>query len=247
MAERWNRQSRHLTTPATLDVESFRLVATEQDEVAHRPPLQANIPGLAYVPDFLDEAHERRLVEWIDQQDWSNELTRRVQHYGWRYDYKAREVDASMRLDQLPVELAELAERLFQEKLVPQLPDQVIVNEYKTDQGIAPHVDVRGFANGIATISLLESWQMIFHAPRSKEKVPRLLERRSVAIMCGQARYQWKHEIRKRRYEPPLEERGKRRKRKRRISLTFRKVLSPRSPPTRAQQTRRLVARLGSC
>ena len=25
-----------------------------------------NIPGLAYVPDFLDEAHERRLVEWID-------------------------------------------------------------------------------------------------------------------------------------------------------------------------------------
>ena len=152
-----------------------------------------------------------------------------MQHYGWRYDYKAREVDSSMHLGPLPVELAELAERLFQEKLVPQLPDQVIINEYVANQGITPHVDVQSFADGIATISLLESWEMTFHAPGGKKKVHQLLEQRSVAIMHDEARYQWKHEIKKRKSEPPLDEGGKRRKRERRISLTFRNVLSPQS------------------
>ena len=193
--------------------------------------LEINIPGLVYKPDFLDEAHERRLVEWIDRQEWSRELKRRVQHYGWRYDYKAREVDSSMRLGPLPVELAVLAERLFKEKLVPRLPDQVIVNEYQADQGITPHIDITGFADGIATISLLESWEMTFHAPRSKEKFPRLLERRSVAVMQGEARYRWKHEIGKRKSEPPLGEVGRRRPRGRRISLTFRKILGRKPPP----------------
>ena len=188
-----------------------------------------DVPGLVYRPDFLDEDHERRLIEWIDQQEWSSELQRRVQHYGWRYDYKAREVDSSMHLGSLPVELAELAERLFRENLVPKLPDQVIINEYVANQGITPHVDAQSFADGIATISLLESWQMIFHAPRGKEKVPRLLEQRSVAVMHGEARYQWKHEIRKRKSEPPLDEGRGRRKRERRISLTFRNVFSPQS------------------
>ena len=164
-------------------------------------------------------------------------MKRRVQHYGWRYDYRARKVDASMRLGPLPLELAELAERLFKENLVPQIPDQVIVNEYEANQGITPHIDVTRFADGIATVSLLESWEMVFHAPRGKEKVPRTLERRSVAIMHGEARYRWKHEIRKRGSEPALDEGGKRRKRERRISLTFRKVLSRRS--TSAQQARR--------
>ena len=225
----------HFAAPTTFDVESFRrFVAIEQGEVPQPPAAQApapkaNIPGLVHTPNFLDEDRERRLIEWIDQQEWSSELKRRVQHYGWRYDYKAREVDSSMRLGALPAELADLAERLYKEKLVPQLPDQVIVNEYEADQGITPHIDVRAFADGIAMISLLESWEMIFHAPRGKEKVPRLLQRRSVAVMHGEARYQWKHEIRKRKSEPPLDEGGKRRKRERRISLTFRKVLPTRN------------------
>ncbi len=234
----------HFTTPSTFDVESFRRsVAIEQGEVPHPPVAQApepraNIPGLTYMPDFLDEAHEQCLIEWIDQQEWSSELKRRVQHYGWRYDYKAREVDSSMRLGLLPAELAALAERLFKEDLVPQVPDQVIVNEYQADQGITAHIDVKGFADGIATISLLESWEMIFHAPCSKEKVPRLLERRSVAVMHDEARYRWKHEIRKRQSEPSLEKGGKRRQRERRISLTFRKVLSPQNSSARTQRAK---------
>ena len=209
-------------------VEQGHLPAIEQPVVPANVP-RPNIPGLNYVPDFLDEAQERRLIGWIDQQPWNSELKRRVQHYGWRYDYKAREVDASMRLGPLPAALAAPAERLFKEQLVPQLPDQVIINEYKAGQGIAPHIDVPGFSDVIATISLLESWEMTFHAPRGRatagrKRVEVLLQRRSAAIMRDEARYQWKHEIRKRRSDPALNEGGERRPRRRRISLTFRKV-----------------------
>lgn len=46
--------------------------------------------------------------------------------------------------------------------------------------------------------------------------------------MRGDARRKWKHEIVKRKTDPYVDETGKKRKRqrKRRISLTFRKVLN---------------------
>ena len=54
-----------------------------------------------------------------------------------------------MRLGDLPPELLELAHRLYDRKLVPQMPDQVIVNEYNAGQGISAHVDEKSsFADG---------------------------------------------------------------------------------------------------
>ena len=129
----------------------------------------------------------------------------------------------------LPAELFDVAQRLHDRKLVPQLPDQVIVNEYQPGQGISPHIDApSSFADGIAMISLLDSWEMAFHAPGSKRKGPKVvLEKGSAAIVKSDARYKWKHEIAKRKTDPYIDEAGKRRmrKRQRRISLTFRKVL----------------------
>jgi hypothetical protein len=72
------------------------------------------------------------------------DLKRRVQHYGWRYDYKARRIDLSMRLGELPPWATRLALRLVRDGLVPQLADQVIVNEYVGRQGISKHVDCPG-------------------------------------------------------------------------------------------------------
>ena len=186
----------------------------------------AEVPGLSYVQNFLDEAEEKHIVAQIEQGDWIEDLRRRVQHYGWRYDYKARRVDPAMRLGELPAWADALARRLFDAKLVPNLPDQVIVNEYRKDQGIGRHVDSDSFADGIAMISLLESWEMIFREKKGKGKVNHMLERRSVAVINGDARYRWTHEIPKRKKEPtrpgttsPKRDRG------RRLSLTFRKVI----------------------
>lgn len=194
----------------------------------------SRIPGLTYQPEFITQTEEEKLLNCINKAKWSTELRRRVQHYGWRYDYKKRQIDESMRLGPLPQWAQALARRLVNEKLIKDLPDQVIVNEYCCDQGIAAHIDAEGsFAEYIATISLLETWSMIFRHRDSGEKVEIPLEHRSVAILSGDARYKWTHEIPKRDSELVVVRDGKykreKKKRGRRISLTFRKVRLKRS------------------
>ena len=222
-----------------LDAKSFRDLVTVAAGKLPDPPkvvatvsrsIDHTIPGLIYVRDFLSEKEEVELVEKIDQNSWLHDIKRRVQHYGWRYDYVNRKIDAGTHIDKLPEWALSLAQRLVEQELVPQMPDQLIVNEYIRDQGIGKHVDKEpNFADGIAMISLLESWEMIFRKKNnSKIKHNVMLENRSVAVMNGPARYQWTHEIPSRKSEPgPETPDGKvpRKLRKRRLSLTFRKVL----------------------
>ena len=182
-----------------------------------------NIRGLVYMTDFLSENEEDRVLREIDRSPWLEDLHRRVQHYGWRYDYRARQIDPSMQLGALPQWARKLGHRLVELGLLGELPDQVIVNEYRGNQGISLHADARSFADGIGTISLLESWEMNFRLERDRRKVR--LERRSALIMHRDARFKWKHEIPKRQYEPNLPGiTPKRVRRVRRVSLTFRKV-----------------------
>ena len=221
------------------DTESFRhLIATEAGRFPD-PPIPSNypirdmqieqtdVPGLTYMRDFLSERDEKDIVLMIDQCDWHSDLKRRVQHYGWRYDYKARQIDLSMRLGSLPEWADNIARRLVSEGFLPLLPDQVIVNEYNGKQGISKHSDSENFADGIATISLLESWEMVFREKGTKNVVPQMLHRRSVAIMQGDARYRWTHEIPNRMYKTRRIKGSQQEKRGRRISLTFRKVIVP--------------------
>lgn len=225
-----------------LDVEEFRkLLATAPGRVP-RPPVRPGspsttvriheVPGLVYRPEFMSGDEEAVVVREIERSEWMEELQRRVQHYGWRYDYRERTVRDSMRLGSLPGWAKPIAERLVRDGLLPEMPDQLIVNEYRGNQGIAAHTDHDRFDDGIAMISLLEDWQMVFRRPEDKtRKHPVLLERRSVAVMTGEARYAWTHEIPKRKSEPA--KRGSTRKgrrlRGRRLSLTFRKVLPNRN------------------
>ena len=187
-------------------------------------------PGLKYVPNFIpSEDEETRIVEEIDRQTWSEEMRRRVQHYGWRYNYKDRQVQQDMRIGPLPEWAANLAKRLVDEKLVRVLPDQVIVNDYVGMQGISAHVDSDSFDEDIATISLLESWEMKFRKVQSKQTYVKQLEQRSVLVLTGDARHKWTHEIPKRKNEPPgptepCKKNPSRVQRGRRLSLTFRKV-----------------------
>ena len=85
----------------SLDIESFRHQVSIAPGPISDPPAsqflspqaqQTEVPGLVYVPNFLSEREEQKLVDIIDKNDWNNyeNLQRRVQHYGWRYDYKAR-------------------------------------------------------------------------------------------------------------------------------------------------------------
>ena len=185
-----------------------------------------DVPGLIYKPDFVSKEEESTLVAVIDANEWNTELRRRVQHYGWKYDYTQREIDASMRIGTLPDWAQNIAKKLVQEGLVKELPNQLIVNEYLGSQGISRHIDrTQSFTGEIATISLLETWCMLFRY-RDRKKVEKCLERRSVAVLTGEARYQWSHEIPARKYESFVSELGGeyRVPRSRRISLTYRRT-----------------------
>ncbi|GEN13559.1 hypothetical protein MFU01_85960 [Myxococcus fulvus] len=124
-----------------------------------------------------------------------------------------------MHIGPLPPWAAKLAERLVAESILPWRPDQVIINEYIESQGISKHVDCEScFEEAIAMFSLLESWEMVFRKKNTKLKAAQLLERGSLAVLTGDARYQWTHEIPSRKMEPSGLPRG------RRISITLRKV-----------------------
>ncbi|MCC7449354.1 MAG: alpha-ketoglutarate-dependent dioxygenase AlkB [Anaerolineae bacterium] len=180
------------------------------------------VPGLHYVPNYLNQTDQARLIAVIEQQPWLSDLKRRVQHYGYRYDYTRRTVDSSAYLGVLPDWAAPLAERLHHDHWIAQPPDQLIVNEYQPGQGIAAHVDcVPCFGDTILSISLGSPCVMLFAC--ADQRVPVLLEAGSLVVMQGAARYGWKHSIPARKsdvYEGRKIERG------RRISLTFRKVIT---------------------
>ena len=175
--------------------------------------------GLYYAPSFLSVTDQRQLLEEIDANEWSLELKRRVQHYGYRYDYKARRIDQSMHLGPLPALAISIVNMLQSTPYFAQTPDQLIVNEYLPSQGISAHVDCETcFNDRVAIISLGWPYEMEFQHLHSKTNTKLLLGVGSLLVLAEEARYQWTHQIRAR-----LQDRGV--ARNRRLSLTFRKVL----------------------
>ncbi len=190
---------------------------------APHEPATERVTGLTYVPDFITPQEEAAFTDMIDKQPWLTALKRRVQHYGWKYDYTARQVDATMRLGPLPNWLMDYCQRLYDGGHFRKLPDQVIINEYMPGQGIASHVDCMPcFAETIASLSIGSPCVMDFVDTATEEKISHLLEPRSLVIFTHDARYRWKHGIAARktdRYEGQIIQRS------RRISLTFRNVI----------------------
>ncbi|MAR56066.1 MAG: alpha-ketoglutarate-dependent dioxygenase AlkB [Rickettsiales bacterium] len=183
---------------------------------------RADIAGLSYLANFITKEEEAALIRTIDAQPWLNDLKRRVQHYGWKYDYKVRGISEDLRLGELPDWLAKYARRLHIEGYFSQRPDQVIVNEYLPGQGISPHTDcLPCFGDTIASLSLGSACVMDF--TQDKQKVPQSLEPRSLVILSGDARYYWKHGIAARKTDSMD---GIKVSRRRRLSLTFRTILN---------------------
>ena len=168
---------------------------------------------------ILDEQQQSHILKEISILPWLTDLKRRVQHYGYKYDYKSRRIDPSMFVGPLPQFALTVARQLMDAGLIVEMPDQMIVNEYEPGQGIAPHIDCEPcFKDSIATISLGDVYTMdmieistgrIMHIP---------LELGSCLVFSGAARNDWKHGIKARKTENG-------RQRGRRVSLTYRNVI----------------------
>lgn len=187
------------------------------------------VDGLYYFCDFLSDRAQRALIEHIDDSPWCTDLERRVQHYGYRYDYKARVAGRDMDLGPLPDWVADVASRLYSEtRLFDRVPDQAIVNEYYPEQGIAMHADRECFGDTIATVSLGDDWEMKLRPVGGTSVDDRriMLGRGSALVLAGNARSGWMHGIDKRKFEKDARGQRRARQRQRRLSLTFRTMLT---------------------
>jgi alkylated DNA repair dioxygenase AlkB len=181
----------------------------------HPPP-----PGLEIHEDWLGRAEHDVLVEAIDALPFDTTLSRRTQHYGYYYNYSDHDVDVVDPAPKPPRSIALLGTRLHEEMVFHREPDQVIVNEYVGAQGISAHIDRKSFGPVVATVSLIESWPMVFRY-LDRDEVELVLPVRSLVVMRGPSRSSWTHEIKKRRTDQVG---GLRVRRSRRISVTFRTV-----------------------
>ena len=200
-------------------------VNSDSQNLVHKPNDDlSQIVGLKYIPNYLMKQEHDDLWNTINSNEWLGDLKRRVQHYGWKYDYKSRSINYAMYMGELPIWAKEVAVKLHLDGLIDVLPDQLIINEYNPGQGIANHVDCEPcFTNTIISISLGSPCVMDFINLESKEKLETLLEQRSLVVISGDARYKWTHGIATRRTDIY---RGKKFDRGKRISMTFRKVIA---------------------
>ena len=179
-------------------------------------------PGARLIRDFVPEQAAERLLAAIDASSWRADLKRRVQHYGWRYDYRERRITNDMRLGPLPEWLLPAAEAVGDLPEFDRRPDQVIVNEYRPGQGISAHVDCEPcFGAAVASLSFGGEVEMLFANRATGERRSVILEPAMLLILSGEARYDWTHEIPARQSDVI---KGERHQRTRRVSLTFRTV-----------------------
>jgi len=181
------------------------------------------IPGLILVKSLLDVRSQTEVTDAIESGRWNTELKRRVQHFGYRYDYLVRCIAPTAETPPIPEWGNRLIRQIQALGITMQEFDQMIVNEYLPGQGIAPHVDrISCFGNEIVSVSLGSPCVMKFSNRLRGKTVDVLLEPGDLLLIKDEARYRWHHEIRPRKSD---KWNGQTIKRGRRFSVTFRKGL----------------------
>ena len=181
-----------------------------------------DVPGLLYMENFLMCDEEHSLMTHIDSSPWLSDLRRRVQHYGWRYNYRERMVHPDDYIGPLPEWMVQIVRRLVATNIIDKetVIDQAIVNEYLPGQGIAAHIDQPSmFGREVVTISMGSAVTMDFSRGDATHHIR--LHPCSVARLREDARYKWTHAIPSRKSDPGPCSRVPR---GRRVSLTFRGV-----------------------
>lgn len=214
--------------------------------------------GLRYCRDFVTCDEEEVLIAALDDPPghWLGHLKSRAQQFfGLVYYHTTHDLHALQPVEdelqhgrpmgQLP---AWLVPRVVGTGVYPGGAaeiNQIAANEYTGHAGISHHVeDVACFGANLATLSLLEPIELTLTpveactpeaAARAalgvdgEDWVKVLLEPRSLFVLQGESRYRFKHGIRRSKLVPlPTGEVRRRGGDYRRVSLTFRELLSTR-------------------
>ena len=214
---------------------------------SHHVDAAAQISGLSVIPDFISERLEDFLLVFLENQSWRTDLARRTMHFGGTYclmpDPKQEVSEPQQKPEivaapPIPPEFDALMQLFFKQGIYDSLrpPQYCIVNEYKAAHGISAHVENFTFGEPVCSLTLHDGDHMRFHelemahdgsvrsgksrlAKRTGRRVDVWLPPRSLAVLRGDARYKWQHEIVRSRTGRMASRPGKEWKR---TSLTFR-------------------------
>jgi len=169
--------------------------------------------GLTYIKDFITEKEESDLLDFINSMEWNNDLSRKTQHYGYKYNYNLK--NSLEKTIAIPNEFHSILNKLNEHFNITF--DQLIVNYYEPGQGISPHIDnIKLFDDTVVSISMGSNCIMKFTKKEEHHDIN--LERCSLVALQGDIRYKWKHSI-------PSRKSDNKEMRGNRISLTFRKLI----------------------
>lgn len=189
------------------------------DSVMPRPNREKlPVSGLSYVADFINPEEERALLAAVDPGPWTGIWQRRTQHFG--QSYHGYNEEGAKGPTPMPEWVQPLACRLVQYGLFLAPANQVGVNEYQPGQGIAPHVDRN--EGDIASLSLGSGCVMDLVSLYGKPSISFFLAPRSVIVITGEARTEWKHGI-ARRQKDVID--GRAYRRRRRVAIVFRHIV----------------------
>jgi alkylated DNA repair dioxygenase AlkB len=181
------------------------------------------LPGLILIPNFITKEEEQYLIDEINNNEWDTSLTRLTQHYGYKYNYKSRNITEEDYLGPIPDWFDFFIEKTRLTKLIKQKPDQIIINRYLPGEGISAHTDIPSiFKNQIFTLSLGSGAIIEFKNKINDETKQMYLPRRTFLLMQDEARYNYTHEIKKNKID---DVNGKKKIRKTRYSITCRNVV----------------------
>jgi alkylated DNA repair dioxygenase AlkB len=189
---------------------------------AEEPKIHANqVPGLTLRPEYITPSEEQSLLAQLHDGPWENDWRRRIQQYGVGY---AGEGGKPAWIRDFPAWLLNLAHRVAADANMERLAENCVINEYIPPLGIAPHRDYPAFGPTIACVSLGSDIILDFIHRDRDQRIPVQVPARSLWIITGPARSEWLHGIAPRRTDLIS---GERRKRTRRISITFRTAKNP--------------------
>lgn len=177
------------------------------------------ISGFSYYENAISASFSQKIDSFLKEHATQSRIkkvsdakqSRKVIHYGYSYSYK-KSGGALEKIEDIPDLLQELRQGIPLENRNDL--NQCIINMYEPGQGIAPHIDdIYLFGDTIVSFTLFSSREISF--TREKERIDILTNPNSVYILTGDARYSYKHEMRKRKKDKNIP-------RGRVVSITFR-------------------------
>ena len=188
------------------------------------------INGLYYIDNILNDNLGKELLNNLDNlpndyKGWrfisKHPNSRKVQHYGYIYDYKNG--NTTLEAEKLPnflENIKDILNNICEQNNIPKTNfNQCIVNNYEPGQGISKHIDSKAYGPIVAVFSLNSGSYITFR--NGTNVIKKYIKPNSVYIMTSDSRYKWTHEMPSTKSDKVDD---KKILRSRRVSITFRNV-----------------------